>query len=99
MRGLTGTSGPPWPIVGAFEGMPPVMLQRGDRVVNRTPMNKQYDGDGLRGRAQRYQLQTEFRGGTGEGANDKAWHRERVGGYHLQRAKARSTRQKKLTNL
>ena len=55
-HGLTGTSSPPWPIVGAFEGMPPAMLQRGDRVVNRTPMNEQSDGDGLRGGAQRYQL-------------------------------------------
>ena len=37
-RGLTGTSGPPWLIVEAFEGTGPAMLQHGDRVVNRTPM-------------------------------------------------------------
>ena len=60
----------------------------GDSVVNRTPMNERYNGDGLHGRDQIYQLQTECRGRTGEGANNKVWHWERVRGHHLQRAKA-----------
>ena len=38
LRGLTGMSGPPWPIVREFKGTGPAMLQRGDRIVNRTPM-------------------------------------------------------------
>ena len=50
--GLTGGSSPSWPINGAFEGTGPAMLQRGDRVVNHTPMNEQYNGNGLQGRAQ-----------------------------------------------
>jgi len=37
-RRLTGTSSPLWPIVRAFDGTGPAMLQQGDRVVKRTPM-------------------------------------------------------------
>jgi hypothetical protein len=39
-------------------------------------------------------LTTEYRGQTGKGANDKAWHWERVGGYHLRREKAHDGRGK-----
>ena len=40
------------------------------------------------------QLITECRGQAGKGAKDEAWHWERVGGNHLQRAKAHDCRRK-----
>ena len=38
MCGLTGTSGPPWPIVGAFLGSLTREIYSGVRVENRAPM-------------------------------------------------------------
>ena len=67
-----GGSGPPWPIAGAFKGYDCGRYYSGDRIVNRAPRMEQDNDDGPQGRAQRYQLQTECRGQTGEGANDEA---------------------------
>ena len=55
LRGLTGGAAHRGPLAERLRSMIAKRYYSSDPVENRAPMNKQYNGDGLRGRAQRVQ--------------------------------------------